>query len=614
VRTRTGARGTGGGATTDFTLHDNPGNLNNLDVSIGGVSQRPGVDYHWSGGTTLSFVSAPSAGSDNILVRYMQGLPQSGSALPNLTGQQTRFLTNDGANASWADMTTDVVGYTPEGTGAVFLKVTSDLNAGIAHALRFISTAEHAAIRNLTSVYDARVALQTMHDALPGYGGQMRLPRGLFNLSDTAGHCLKFTKPIVLEGDGRYTVLTPLGSVSDASDTILVQPDPIYDVSGFEFRRFFLGTTATGQRKGLNGIMLDTQASGANLPGLIIERVEVGQGSGAGGCSIKHVNDGVVNVNGGLYGAHIRNCRLRGGIYLFDCGDSLSIEKNIITDIGSGATTGVFVSAVDGASQVDIVGNNITTALGQVKINAGNRVNIRGNNCEQRVAGGSSAAMINIAGENGTVTQCWIEKNNLGAGGGLGTGIAYNIRLNNCDGVVVQHNQLLPASNTCYGVTVYVGTNNVYIGPNQWGTDSNLRVQDNGSTDLMGVWRSFASFSNHWIAFGSAGFAAPAYRKDGDGRVTIKGIVKFDGTVPTGWVAQPGVATSVICNLPSAYRPIESEYFQTACQDATPHAGVGELLVSAGSGNLIWESGYYELFAISCSFMASAGADFISNE
>jgi hypothetical protein len=66
----------GTGAQTMFTLLANPGALNNLDVSISGVTQRPGIDYTWTSGTTLTFTSAPPAGANNVLVRYMQGLPQ----------------------------------------------------------------------------------------------------------------------------------------------------------------------------------------------------------------------------------------------------------------------------------------------------------------------------------------------------------------------------------------------------------------------------------------------------------------------------------------------------------------------------------------------------------
>lgn len=66
----------GDGVTTAFTLYANPGAQANLDVSIGGVSQRPGVDFTWASGQTLTFTVAPPAGTDNVLARYIIALPQ----------------------------------------------------------------------------------------------------------------------------------------------------------------------------------------------------------------------------------------------------------------------------------------------------------------------------------------------------------------------------------------------------------------------------------------------------------------------------------------------------------------------------------------------------------
>lgn len=81
----------GTGAQQDYLLQVDPGSLGNLEVSVEGVMQRPGIDYNFSG-TTLHFVVAPVAGTDNILVRYDQALPNgvgdSGSILytPPSTG------------------------------------------------------------------------------------------------------------------------------------------------------------------------------------------------------------------------------------------------------------------------------------------------------------------------------------------------------------------------------------------------------------------------------------------------------------------------------------------------------------------------------------------------
>ena len=52
---------TGTGAQTTFVLSNSPGALNNLDVSVGGVTQLPGVDYTWTTGTTVTFTAAPGA-------------------------------------------------------------------------------------------------------------------------------------------------------------------------------------------------------------------------------------------------------------------------------------------------------------------------------------------------------------------------------------------------------------------------------------------------------------------------------------------------------------------------------------------------------------------------
>lgn len=73
----------GTGLQTLFNLSSNPGALNNLDVSISGVTQKPGIDYTWTSGTAVTFTSAPPAGTNNILVRYMQALPQGAFDLAN---------------------------------------------------------------------------------------------------------------------------------------------------------------------------------------------------------------------------------------------------------------------------------------------------------------------------------------------------------------------------------------------------------------------------------------------------------------------------------------------------------------------------------------------------
>lgn len=93
---------TGDGAATQFTLSANPGGINNMDVSVNGVTQRPGYDYSWDFGTGITFAVAPPApsipGAKNILVRFAQALPFGTAAAENVIftdSQGSRSLTTE---------------------------------------------------------------------------------------------------------------------------------------------------------------------------------------------------------------------------------------------------------------------------------------------------------------------------------------------------------------------------------------------------------------------------------------------------------------------------------------------------------------------------------------
>ena len=64
------------GVQTVFELSVDPGNASNCDVHIDGVSQTAGLDFNVEG-STLTFVSPPPFGVDNVVVRHGQALPQA---------------------------------------------------------------------------------------------------------------------------------------------------------------------------------------------------------------------------------------------------------------------------------------------------------------------------------------------------------------------------------------------------------------------------------------------------------------------------------------------------------------------------------------------------------
>ena len=78
----------GDGTTTQFTLSGDPGNINNLDIAIGGVTQTPLIDFTLSG-TTLTFTTAPVAGTDNVFARWGQALPQGVTDASQVPVQRT---------------------------------------------------------------------------------------------------------------------------------------------------------------------------------------------------------------------------------------------------------------------------------------------------------------------------------------------------------------------------------------------------------------------------------------------------------------------------------------------------------------------------------------------
>lgn len=123
----------GDGATTQFTLSSDPGNVNNLDVVVGAVPQRNNVDFTLSG-VVLTFDVAPANGL-SIFCRWGQALPEGTSTL------QTRLASdavgNGDALVAAKRVITDAVAttlhavnelraYSPEDVGAPADGVTDD--------------------------------------------------------------------------------------------------------------------------------------------------------------------------------------------------------------------------------------------------------------------------------------------------------------------------------------------------------------------------------------------------------------------------------------------------------------------------------------------------------
>jgi hypothetical protein len=170
----------GTGSQTAFTLTASPGALNNLDVSISGVTQKPGLDYTWSSGTTITFTSAPPVGTNNVLARYLQGLPQGSS---------------DSASATFIQA----------GTGAVTRTAQSKMR-------EFVSVLDFGAVAGSSAATNnAAFAAALLYCTISGK--RLYVPAGTYALSQS----LSTSGNLHLFGDGDSTVLDFSGTVSGGS-------------------------------------------------------------------------------------------------------------------------------------------------------------------------------------------------------------------------------------------------------------------------------------------------------------------------------------------------------------------------------------------------------------
>jgi hypothetical protein len=163
---------TGNGSTTAWTLTQDPVVVNNLDVSINGVTQTPVTDYTISG-TTFTTTTAAPLGSI-ILVKYRQALPNSYFG------------------------TADNVGYTPAGTGAVATNVQAKLR-------QYVSVKDFGAVGN--GVANDTAAIQ----AALTTGNSVYVPQGTYNISTT----------LRLNSDGQIFYGDGDGNVNEPARTIL---------------------------------------------------------------------------------------------------------------------------------------------------------------------------------------------------------------------------------------------------------------------------------------------------------------------------------------------------------------------------------------------------------
>ncbi|WP_167313410.1 glycosyl hydrolase family 28-related protein [Ralstonia insidiosa] len=443
-------------------------------------------------------------------------------------------------------------------------------------------------------VTDDTVAIQNCYNAVPA-GGTMYIPEalGLFYVCSKQGsnaYVFNFSRFVNIKADGLLSALNPASGTT--VNTVYLQPAVNVGYWGMKWDGLSLGNPTNGVLNGLNGIFIDTQIANSQLPAAIFTNLNIQKGN-QGGVGILHINNSSNNVNGGMYGCIFADSIVQNGFSLQNSGDSVHIERNII----SGNGIGIYASLTSGASELTIIGNNITTNGGQIRIDSGSRFRILNNNIEQQVATTGSTLMIYIAGTNGTMVNGEIRGNHLGAF--TGSNMTANIQLGaNALGTTIDDNTMLNSNAGFVGPCIFDQGTQTRIGFNEYGTNITTTISPAG-TGCMGVAKTL-TLQNGWVTFNAS--KAPYVFKDANGIVSIVGIIA-SGTV---------TANTVLFTLPDAnYYPQQLLRFAVPSNNGAS-AIHGEIQIDT-SGNVTIQTGGSPYLGITVSFPAANAGQIASN-
>lgn len=434
--------------------------------------------------------------------------------------------------------------------------------------------------------------------SFPSKGGLLEIPHGQYEMDAVSASCLLITKPMIIRGHGGiYTALNP--SLAGSTDTTLnIAPTSALDFGSFLLEGFSLHDPTTGTRAGRYGVFADTQAAGENLSKFTMRDMRIGEGAHADAWGFYHLNNAVANVNGGMFGALIENCAIKGGVRFEESGDSNSVVNSILT----GKNIGVWASLISGASLLEVQACNITNDDGAFHIDLGHRTRFIGNNCENTVAGSlanNNAAVVDFNGANGVMHGGVVTENLISA---FGTSDATTLlRLVNCRGLLVQDNVFQSGGGAgTTAISIAASCQDIRIGGNAYNVAVTTKVSDSG-VGTMGVVKT-PSLSNSWVEF-SATQTSAQFMKSIDGMVHIWGIIK-DGTTTNG---------TLLFTLPVGFRPTEIMRFPIFVDNAGT-AQIAQLVVESSGAVTIQFVLASDQLDLTGSFPADNVADSVSLE
>lgn len=236
-------------------------------------------------------------------------------------------------------------------------------------------------------VTDDTEAIQAAIEAAEPTYGTVYVPNGNYLLRGTGDQLLLVSRSINILGESWGGVnLVVHQSVPSTTDVIRLHPAVGVAFQQFTIENLFIvpasGTPAR------HGLVVDTTDAGIAYATFRNIRINA-----IGGRAVYTVNP---TLSDGFYTSTFENCYFSGGCKLQRAGDSIVFRQNTIT----GANIGIEADFVVGATQFDILENNITSTSSAIKIGLAGLVVIRENNIEATAgAAYPGVPVIDLAGD-----------------------------------------------------------------------------------------------------------------------------------------------------------------------------------------------------------------------
>jgi hypothetical protein len=274
-------------------------------------------------------------------------------------------------------------------------------------------------------VHDDTAAIRAAIDAQAGI---VQLPRGNYLVRAGGAAILDFARPVVFRGEGRQSVLRVAADVPGSVDVIRLRTSPgapheLYELSDFAIE-------AERGAPARNAIVIDTTQE--YLSNLSLRRLVLGR---LGGRGIVVRNP---ERTDGFFTSTISDSLIENGIALERAGDSITIERNVIT----GKNDGIFADLVKGAHLLTIAFNNITSEGSAIAIRGGSECRILYNNIEHpRPSNQPASRLIDLAGQaSNPLLHCEVAGNYLGATTNM---VADTIRVDWATGTQIHDNDIV---------------------------------------------------------------------------------------------------------------------------------------------------------------------------